>query len=211
METVIRVRDLVKRYGEELVLDHITLEVRKGESIGIVGPNGAGKSTFLRILAGIEPYDSGTLEVNGSIGYVPQETILLPWRTLKGNILLAAKIRGIEKRVAERILDENADILAISGYLDMYPSQVSGGTARKAQILMALVLDPDILLLDEPFTGLDMETIESFQAQIKMLKEAHNLTIITVSHMMDELMEISDRLIMFTHKPARIRRILQVK
>ncbi len=211
METVIRVRDLVKRYGEELVLDHITLEVRKGESIGIVGPNGAGKSTFLRVLAGIEPYDSGTVEVNGSIGYVPQETILLPWRTLKGNILLAAKIRGIEKRVAERILDENADILAISGYLDMYPSQVSGGTARKAQILMALVLDPDILLLDEPFTGLDMETIESFQAQIKMLKEAHNLTIITVSHMMDELMEISDRLIMFTHKPARIRRILQVK
>ncbi|MEB3760824.1 MAG: ATP-binding cassette domain-containing protein [Desulfurococcales archaeon] len=211
METIIRVRDLVKRYGEELVLDHITLEVRKGESIGIVGPNGAGKSTFLRVLAGIEPYDSGTVEVNGSIGYVPQETILLPWRTLKGNILLAAKIRGIEKRVAERILDENADILAISGYLDMYPSQVSGGTARKAQILMALVLDPDILLLDEPFTGLDMETIESFQAQIKMLKEAHNLTIITVSHMMDELMEISDRLIMFTHKPARIRRILQVK
>ncbi|MEB3788759.1 MAG: ATP-binding cassette domain-containing protein [Desulfurococcales archaeon] len=211
METIIRVRDLVKRYGEELVLDHITLEVRKGESIGIVGPNGAGKSTFLRVLAGIEPYDSGTVEVNGSIGYVPQETILLPWRTLKGNILLAAKIRGIEKRVAERILDENADILAISGYLDMYPSQVSGGTARKAQILMALVLDPDILLLDEPFTGLDMETIESFQAQIKMLKEAHNLTIITVSHMMDELMEISERLIMFTHKPARIRRILQVK
>ncbi len=211
METIIRVRNLVKRYREDLVLDHITLEVRKGESIGIVGPNGAGKSTFLRVLAGIEPYDSGTVEVDGSIGFVPQETILLPWRTLKGNILLAAKIRGIERYVAERILEENAEILAISGYLDMYPSQVSGGTARKAQILMALVLDPDILLLDEPFTGLDMETIESFQAQIKELKEAHNLTIITVSHMMDELMEISDRLIMFTHKPARIKRILQVK
>ncbi|MCE4609026.1 MAG: ATP-binding cassette domain-containing protein [Desulfurococcales archaeon] len=211
METIIRVRNLVKRYREDLVLDHITLEVRRGESIGIVGPNGAGKSTFLRVLAGIEPYDSGTVEVDGSIGFVPQETILLPWRTLKGNILLAAKIRGIERYVAERILEENAEILAISGYLDMYPSQVSGGTARKAQILMALVLDPDILLLDEPFTGLDMETIESFQAQIKELKEAHNLTIITVSHMMDELMEISDRLIMFTHKPARIKRILQVK
>ncbi|MEB3765275.1 MAG: ATP-binding cassette domain-containing protein [Desulfurococcales archaeon] len=211
METIIRVRDLVKRYGEDLVLDHITLDIRKGESIGIVGPNGAGKSTFLRVLAGIEPYDSGTVEVDGSIGFVPQETVLLPWRTLRGNILLAAKIRGIERHVAEKILEENAEILAISGYLDMYPSQVSGGTARKAQILMALVLNPDILLLDEPFTGLDMETIESFQAQIKELKEVHNLTIITVSHMMDELMEISDRLIMFTHKPARIRRILQVK
>ncbi len=211
METMIRVRDLVKKYGEDLVLDHITLEVKRGESIGIVGPNGAGKSTFLRVLAGIEPYDSGIVEVYGSIGFVPQETILLPWRTLKGNILLAAKIRGIERHNAEKILEENAEILAISRYLNMYPSQVSGGTARKAQILMALVLNPDILLLDEPFTGLDTETIESFQRQIKELKDAHGLTIITVSHMMDELMEIADRLVMLTHKPARIRKILQVR
>ncbi len=203
--------NLVKSYGEDLVLDHISLEVKKGESIGIIGPNGSGKSTFLRVLAKIEPYDSGIVNVKGSIGLVPQEIILLPWRTLKSNILLAAKLRGIERHVAEKILEENAEILGISGYLNMYPSQVSGGTARKTQILMALVLDPDILLLDEPFTGLDKETIENFQTQIKKLKENHNLTIITVSHMMDELIEISDRLVVFTHKPAKIKRILQLK
>ncbi len=207
MEDAIIVRNLVKKYGNDLVLDGISLTVRRGESIGLAGPNGAGKSTLLKIIAGIEPYDSGEVVVNGRVGFVPQETILLPWRTLRSNVLLAAKIRGIPKQAAWEKMGEGARILGITEYLDYYPRQVSGGTARKAQILMALVLNPDILLLDEPFTGLDRDTITALQKTLLDLRREYSLTIITVSHMLDELIAIADKLYLLTHKPARIREV----
>jgi len=210
VETVIVVEGLVKTYNGELVLDHISLRVRKGESVGIAGPNGAGKSTLLRIIAGIEPYDDGIVQVKGSIGYVPQDIILLPWRTVRGNILLAAKIRGIPRLEAEKIVEAEAPRLGLEEYLDRYPKEISGGTRRKAQILMALALKPDILLLDEPFTGLDSSTIEALQETIRRLREEYGLTIVTVSHMMDELTSISDRLILLTYKPARIKAVVEL-
>jgi len=211
MEAVIHVRNLVKYYGKELVLDSVSLEVYKGESIGIVGPNGAGKSTLLKIIAGIEPYDGGELAVKGRIGFVPQETILLPWRTLRSNILLAAKLRRIPRDEADEKLERAARILGISEYLDYYPGQVSGGTARKAQILMALIVNPDILLLDEPFTGLDANAIEALQSTLRELRETFELTVVTVSHMIDELMALSDRIYVLTHKPARVKQVINLQ
>ena len=211
MEAVIHVRNLVKYYGKELVLDSVSLEVYKGESIGIVGPNGAGKSTLLKIIAGIEPYDGGELAVKGRIGFVPQETILLPWRTLRSNILLAAKLRRIPRDEADEKLERAARILGISEYLDYYPGQVSGGTARKAQILMALIVNPDILLLDEPFTGLDADAIEALQSTLRELRETFELTVVTVSHMIDELMALSDRIYVLTHKPARVKQVINLQ
>jgi NitT/TauT family transport system ATP-binding protein len=211
MEAVIQVRNLIKYYGKELVLDSVSLEVYKGESIGIVGPNGAGKSTLLKIIAGIESYDSGELVVKGRIGFVPQETILLPWRTLRSNILLAAKLRKIPRDEADEKLERASRILGITEYLDYYPGQVSGGTARKAQILMALIVNPDILLLDEPFTGLDANAIEALQSTLRELRETFELTVVTVSHMIDELMALSDRIYVLTHKPARVKQVINLQ
>ncbi len=207
---VVRVEDLVKYYGGELVLDHISLSVRAGEAVGIAGPNGAGKSTLLRILAGVEPYDGGRVEVRAEVGYVPQDIILLPWRTLRGNILLAAKLRRIPRGEAEEIILREARRMGLEEYLDRYPREVSGGTRRKAQILMALVLNPGLLLLDEPFTGLDSTTIEALQETIRSLRDRYGMAIVTVSHMMDELLTISDRLYILTHKPARVKRIVDL-
>ena len=209
MEAAVVVRGVMKSYGSTPVLAGVSLTVARGESAGIVGPNGAGKSTLLRIIAGIEEPDAGEVIVRGSVGYVPQETILLPWRTLRGNILLAARIRGVPRDRAARILEEYSRLLGLRDYLDYYPRQVSGGTARKAQILMALVLEPDILLLDEPFTGLDRDTIEALQGAIRELKK-RRFTIIVVSHMIDELMGICDRLYVLTHRPARVRRVIDL-
>ena len=207
---VVSVKDLVKYYGGELVLDHISLTVESGESVGIAGPNGAGKSTLLRIIAGVEPYDAGRVEVRASIGYVPQDIVLLPWRTLRGNILLAAKIRRVPRREAEEVMLREAERMGLIEYLDRYPREVSGGTRRKAQILMALVLKPGLLLLDEPFTGLDSTTIEALQETIRGLRKRYGMAIVTVSHMMDELLSISDRLYVLTHKPARVKRVVDL-
>jgi NitT/TauT family transport system ATP-binding protein len=209
LEVVVSIRDLVKRYNGETVLGGVSLEVRRGEALGIVGPNGAGKSTLLRIIAGIEPYDEGIVEARGRIGFVTQETLLLPWRTLRGNVLLAARIARVPRRVAEQRLEELAHLLSIEKYLDMRPSEVSGGTARKAQILMALILDPDILLLDEPFTGLDVNAVSSLQEALVNLRK-RGITLIVVSHMLGELARVVDRVAMLTHKPARVRRIVDL-
>jgi len=201
--------DLWKSYNGLQVLAGVSFSVRRGSSVGIMGPNGCGKSTLLRIIAGVESYDRGRLVVNGVPALVPQETILLPWRTLRGNILLAARIRGVSRRDAEEMIKSAGRILGLEEYLDMYPREVSGGTARKAAILMMLILKPDILLLDEPFTGLDRESIRALQETIVRLQRAYKLTIITVSHMIDELREISEETLVMSHRPARIVRVLK--
>ncbi|MCE4627539.1 MAG: ATP-binding cassette domain-containing protein [Desulfurococcales archaeon] len=206
-DVAIIVRGLRKSYGGSLVLDGVSLEIPRGSIVGIVGPNGCGKSTLLRILAGVEDYDEGVVEVRGRPALVPQETILLPWRTLRGNIMLAAKIRRVPREVAEKRMLEAASILGLTDYLNMYPREVSGGTARKASILMALVLLPDILLLDEPFTGLDRDSIAALQETIARLRRAYKLTVVVVSHMLDELYSLSERIFVMSHRPSKIVRI----
>ena len=204
----VKAENIVKYYGQEKILEGITLTIHRGEAVGIAGPNGAGKSTLLRIIAGLEPPTEGTIKVHGRIGYVPQEVILLPWRTLRGNILLAAKLRHIPRERAEQVILWGARLLGLEEYLDKRPYQVSGGTRRKTQILMALATDPQILLLDEPFTGLDRDTIKALQEAIGELRNKRGLTIIIVSHMIDEVLPIVDRLYILTHKPAKIKQIL---
>lgn len=210
MEAVIRVKGLVKYYDGELILDGVSFEVARSEALGIVGPNGAGKSTLLRILAGVEPYDGGSVEVRGRVGFVTQDTILLPWRSLKGNVMLAAKLARVPPRVAEERIREYANLLGLDEYLSKRPGEVSGGTARKAQILMALVLEPEILLLDEPFTGLDVNTVASLQDALRELRR-EGITLIVVSHMISELARVADKLAFLTHKPAKIRRIVDLR
>ena len=210
-DVAIIVRDLKKSYGGNPVLDGVSFEVPRGSIVGIVGPNGCGKSTLLRIIAGVEDYDDGFVSVKGRPALVPQETILLPWRTLRGNIMLAARIRRVPKKVAEERMLEAAEILGLTEYLDMHPREVSGGTARKASILMALVLLPDILLLDEPFTGLDRDSIAALQETIVRLRRAYGLTVVIVSHMLDELYSLSERIFVMSHRPSRIVKVEQGK
>jgi len=210
VEVVVRVEGLVKTYGGETVLGGVSLEASRGEALGVVGPNGAGKSTLLRIIAGVEGYDAGRVEVRGRVGFVPQETILLPWRSLRGNVLLAARIAGVPRREAEERLEDGARLLGIEEYLNMRPGEVSGGTARKAQILMALVLRPEVLLLDEPFTGLDVASVASLQETLTALRR-RGLTMIVVSHMIGELVRVVDRLVLLSHKPARVRGVYDIR
>ncbi|MGB9831814.1 MAG: hypothetical protein C0177_06525 [Fervidicoccus fontis] len=209
MDELIAVRNLTKSFSDGPVISNISFKLNRGEVLGIMGPNGCGKTTMLRTILGLENKDSGEVKIRGKIGYVPQDNLLLPWLKLRENIVIGLKISGAGEREIEERLNYVSELLSLNDHLDKYPNRVSGGTARKASIARALIIMPDILILDEPYTGLDSSSISILQTLLKNLKKEIRLGIIIVSHQVDELMEISDRIIVLTHRPARIKDVIE--
>jgi NitT/TauT family transport system ATP-binding protein len=209
VDELIAVRNLTKSFSDGPVISNISFKLNRGEVLGIMGPNGCGKTTMLRTILGLENKDSGEVKIRGKIGYVPQDNLLLPWLKLRENIVIGMKISGAGEREIEERLSYVSELLSLNDHLDKYPNRVSGGTARKASIARALIIMPDILILDEPYTGLDSSSISILQTLLKNLKKEIRLGIIIVSHQVDELMEISDRIIVLTHRPARIKDVIE--
>lgn len=208
-EPVIRARGIYKSFDGLPVVEDFTIELRRGAVAGIVGPNGAGKTTILRILAGLLEPDRGLVERRGRVGYVPQDDMLLPWLTIRGNIELGLKARHVPVEERRRRVAEAAELLGLTDYLDMYPGRVSGGTRRKAAIARALVLQPDALLLDEPYTGLDRRSVEALQGFIRRIRR-EGIAVLLVSHQLAELVEVADTVYVVTERPARIRGVLDL-
>lgn len=209
METVIETANIEKSYNGLQVLKNVSIDLQKGQVIAIAGPNGCGKTTFLKILSGIENPDSGKLYVRGKIGLIPQDNLLFPWFNVRKNISLGLKFRKVKRDIQELKIKEISEKLGIASYLKEYPLRLSGGTAKKVAIARALVLDPDILLLDEPFAGLDIESVATLKDSILMLKKS-GMSMIIVSHQLDELIEIADRIYFFSHRPAAVKRVVDV-
>ncbi|MCI4397200.1 MAG: ABC transporter ATP-binding protein [Thermoprotei archaeon] len=206
MDELVSVKNISKAFGNELIISDVSFTLHKGEALGLVGPNGAGKSTMLRIIAGLVKPDKGDVRVNGRLGYTPQENLLLPWFNLKENILLPARLLKIDKREAERMLRELSEALGISEHLEKKVREVSGGTARKAALARSLITSPDILLLDEPYVGLDVDSVKSLQKSLMNLRKETGIGMIIVSHQLDEMREISDRALVLSYRPARVVR-----
>ncbi len=209
METVIEAVNIKKSYNGLKVLKQVSIKLEKGEVVAIAGPNGCGKTTFLKILSGIENPDSGKLYVRGKISLIPQDNLLFPWFNVRKNISLGLKFKGVKKEIQESKVKEISEKLGITSYLKEYPLRLSGGTAKKVAIARALVLDPDILLLDEPFAGLDIESVATLKNSILMLKKS-GISMIIVSHQLDELIEMADRIYFFSHRPATVKRAVDV-
>lgn len=203
-EVVLEALNIRKSFSEP-VLNGVSLALGRGEILGLVGPNACGKTTLLRILAGLEAPDQGEVKRTGKLGFVFQEDRLLPWMTLMDNIRLGLKYSGVEGSAAAEKIAEYSEKLGLHrSDLEAYPLKVSGGTRRKAAIVRVLVLEPEIILMDEPFTGLDFQTTSTIKLALsKLLREMNSSTII-VSHQLEELLAVADRCLIMTPKPSKI-------
>ncbi len=203
VKPMITVRGLYKEYDGRRVLENINLTVGRGETLGIVGPNGIGKTTLLRIIAGIEKPSRGEVKVNGRVGLVPQDDLLLPWKTLEDNIILGLVLHGVSRGVIEEKVKAVSRLLELGEHLHKYPKEASGGTRRKAAVARALVMDSDVLLLDEPYVGLDVKTTQSLAGVLNRLRD-RGVTLVIVSHQLWELASNADRIVFMNGPPGRV-------
>ncbi|MES6523932.1 ABC transporter ATP-binding protein, partial [Cutibacterium acnes] len=200
------------RFGALDVLKDVSFTVRAGEVVAVVGPSGCGKSTLLEILAGLQQPSGGAALFRdrpitgpgGELGVVFQDASLYPWRTVAANVGLGLELRGMDKAQARRLVDEHLSLVGLDGFGGKFPHQISGGMKQRAGIARALVGDPDVLLMDEPFAALD--EITRFRLNNDLLALWRNLrkTVIFVTHSVFESVYLSQRVIVMTARPGRI-------
>lgn len=208
--------------GNLEVLSDISLEVKKGEFLGIVGFSGCGKSTFLRILSGLETCNSGTLELDGKEikgpgldrGMIFQESRLFPWMRVKENVLYGLerkKRKELGKKAADELARKYIRLVKLEGFENAYPPQLSGGMQQRVSIARALIANPEILLLDEPFGALDAITRIDMQDEVLRIREENQTTMILVTHDIDEAVYLCDRVVVLSRQPGEIKDIVDVK
>ena len=214
----LRVSHLSKRFGDLDVLRDISVDVGEGEFISIVGPSGCGKTTFLRIVGGLEKASSGDLRLDGELidrpganrGFVFQQDNLLPWRNVIDNAEIGPEIGGYRDR------DQRAKTLALlklvglGGFEKYYPRQLSGGMRQRVNLARALAVNPDVLLMDEPFSALDAQTREIMQTELLRIWEQGRKTVLFVTHQIDEAVYLSDRIFVFGRRPGRLQEIVPI-
>ncbi len=183
----------------------VTLTIPLGQFVSLIGPSGCGKSTLLSIVAGLENASRGRVTVTGQAGMVFQEAALFPWRTLLENVSFGMEMRGgLGKAERNARALEALRLVHLSRFADSYPHQLSGGMRQRAAIARALVLDPDILLMDEPFGALDAQTRSLLQAEPLTVWERTRKTVLFVTHSLDEALFLSDRIVLLSARPGRV-------
>ena len=206
------------KQGKVVALEDISFRVSYGEFVTVVGPSGCGKSTLLKMIAGLTPLSSGRIlyqgaEVRGlntKVGYVPQESKLFPWLTLEENVGFGLDPRRYSREQREARIRNFIKLAGLEGFEKHYPSQLSGGMAKRASIIRALVYEPAVILMDEPFGPLDAQTRMILQDELLKIWEQKRQTIVFVTHDLVEAVALADRVAIVTHRPGRIKDILKV-
>lgn len=198
--------------GETPALLNINLDVMPGEFVSVVGPSGCGKSTLLSLICGLIAPDSGsiTLADNASIGYMLQKDNLFEWRSVYSNILLGLEIQKKNTKEARKNIDTMLDSYGLSSFKKSKPSQLSGGMRQRAALIRTLALEPDILLLDEPFSALDYQTRLNVSNDIGTIIKEQEKTAILVTHDISEAISMGDRVVILSERPATIRQIIPI-
>jgi NitT/TauT family transport system ATP-binding protein len=199
-------------------LRDVSLQIEKGQFISIVGASGCGKTTLLRIADGLVEPTQGQVCVDGRLvtkpgpdrGFVFQQDALFPWRTVVDNIIFGLEVQGKRKRVALQRADELVRLVGLAGFEQHFPHELSGGMRQRANLARALTIDPDILLMDEPFAALDAQTRELMQAELLRVWRSHRKTVMFVTHQIDEAVYLADRVVVMTSRPGQIKAILEV-
>ena len=203
-----------ERSGKQvLAIDNFSLTIEEGEFVSIVGPSGCGKSTFLHMVGGFEPIAEGSISVAGrpvsapgpDRGMLFQDYALFPWRTVLGNVGWSLEVAGMGKQEREERAERYLDMVGLSSFRDAYPSELSGGMQQRIALARVLAFEPAMLLMDEPFGALDAQTREIMQEELTTIWQRHKRTVLFVTHDIEEAVYLSDRVIVFSARPGRLK------
>ncbi len=206
------------REGDVETLKPLDFQIRAGEFVSVVGPSGCGKSTLMKMVAGLLPISGGELELSGravsgpqtDVGIVFQSALLLPWRRVIDNILLQAEIRKLPMAAARQRANDLMKMAGLEGFEQKYPWQLSGGMQQRVAILRALLHDPSVLLMDEPFGALDAMTRERMNLELQRIWMTSQKTVLLITHSIPEAIFLSDRVFVMSERPGQIVKVYDI-
>jgi len=215
----IAIRNIVKTYTDRqrgqdiLAVDNVSLTIRDHDFVCLLGPSGCGKSTLLNMIAGFESPTSGRIEVAGQTvekpgadrGVVFQQPTLMPWLSVADNVAFHLKLKGVGRAERRARAQEFIDLVGLTGFEGHYPSELSGGMNQRVGIARALLMNPRVILMDEPFAALDAQTKIEMQEELVRIWERIRCTIVFVTHSVDEALVLGNRIAVMTRRPGRIR------
>ena len=222
-DTAIELQNVTKAFttearGRVVAIQDVNLQIESKSFVAVVGPSGCGKSTILNMVAGLMPPTEGTVfykgkpvnKINTDAGYVTQESKLFPWLTLEQNVSFPLEVRGIDKQRRKELVEEHLAMVGLTGFEKAYPYQLSGGMQKRASIMRTLIYDPDVILMDEPFGPLDAQTRMILQNELLNIWDKKKKTIVFVTHDLVEAIALSDKVVVMSNRPSRIRAVIDV-
>ena len=214
MNNIISIRDAALTYqarnGEVEALRSVSFDVAEGEFVSIVGPSGCGKSTLLGVLAGLETLDGGTVELCGRMGFRPERDQLFEWRTIRDNVMLGLQIRRDRDDTHRKHVETLLERYGLAEFAEKRPEQLSGGMRQRCALIRTLATDPDILLLDEPFSALDYQTRLAVSGDIWRIIRSEGKTALLVTHDISEAVSMSDRVVVLSRRPAVVKAVFDM-
>jgi len=222
-EVDVRIEDVSMRFdtpeGPVTAVDRMSFEIRQGEFVSIIGPSGCGKSTVFNILGGLVGGYEGSVTVGGmqisgphpSIGMVFQEESTFPWRTVIDNVAFPLEVKGIAKEERYAVARKFVEMVGLSGFEARYPSELSGGMRQRVAIARTLVFEPKILLMDEPFAALDEQTRVLLGDKVLKIQQDLRQTTLLITHNIAEAVQLSDRVLIMTFRPGKVKRIVDIQ
>jgi ABC-type nitrate/sulfonate/bicarbonate transport system ATPase subunit len=213
LKTKIEVKNLTKRFGDLTVLDEICFSISDGELVAIVGPTGCGKTTFLNTLSCLIPTTSGQILIDGvpanpkkhNISFVFQEPTCLPWRTVRDNVAYGMEIKGLPRETINERLDKILDLVGLAQCADLYPNQISASMLQRIAVSRAFAVDPDLLLMDEPYGQLDVKLRFYLEDELVNLWQKLKSTVLFVTHNIEEAVYVAERILVLSNKPTKIK------
>jgi len=211
--TKIKVQNLTRRFGSLLVLDNINFDVAEGEFLSIVGPTGCGKTTFLNCLSKLIPTSEGNIYIDGeeadpekhNISFVFQEPTCLPWRTVRDNVAFGMEIKGFPPEKKQERLKHILDMVGLTDTAALYPNQVSASMEQRIAVARAFAVDPDLLLMDEPYGQLDVKLRYYLEDELIRLWQTLKSTVVFVTHNIEEAVYVAERILVLSNKPTKIK------
>jgi NitT/TauT family transport system ATP-binding protein len=213
------IRHVFVRAGKSLaVIEDVNLVLGEGEFVSVVGPSGCGKSTLLRMISGLMKPTGGDVFVRGQkvedirsdVGYMFQTDALLPWRTVSDNVALPLKFKGVARGVREKLAKEWIATVGLTGFEDAFPHQLSGGMRKRVSLASMLVASPDIILMDEPFSALDVQTRSMMENELMAIWQRERKTVLFVTHDLEEAIALSDKVIVLSARPTRVKAVCMI-